>query len=626
MTRPGATRIARALLAVFTSMAAIAAAAQDNSPAPPATAASAPDTSPATDPATAPANWQLEVLAPQPLRDLLLHYLDVARFQRDAGNESITRAELARLVAATPAQVRSLAETEGYFESEIKAQIEPGTPPVVRIEVRPGPRATVQRLRLEVQGEVQQRADAGDADARALLAELRANWSLPIGAPFRQSEWNAAKGSALARLRADAYPLAAWSGTSAQVDAAQNQVNVFAVADSGPRVYFGDLRIEGLSRYESAAVANLSPFGPGAPYSEKALLDFQERIGKAGLFDSVSVSVEPSAEQAAATPVLVRVRELPKQQATAGAGISADTGPRLTFEHLHRRPLGLDWQAKTKLELGRRKRALDLDLTSHPQPGLYRNLVSGSLAHEEAAGLAVDSQKFRVGRTQDTERIERLYYLEWQRAATDSTVVRDRSVAVTANYEWVWRQLDSNLLPTRGITASAKIGAGRSFMTVSDLDTGSGWFSRASGRLTGYLPLGASWYGQARVEAGEVFSRSDVSVPFTLLFRTGGDNSVRGYAYQALGPRVAGVAVGGRVLATGSVELARPFSLKAPEWWGAVFVDAGNAAADWKSFRPVLGYGIGARWRSPVGPLSLDLAYGQETRRLRLHFNVGIAF
>jgi len=40
---------------------------------------------------------------------------------------------------------------------------------------------------------------------------------------------------------------------------------------------------------------------------------------------------------------------------------------------------------------------------------------------------------------------------------------------------------------------------------------------------------------------------------------------------------------------------------------------------------PALGYGVGVRWRSPVGPLKLDLAYGQEVQRFRLHLSVGIA-
>jgi translocation and assembly module TamA len=63
-----------------------------------------------------------------------------------------------------------------------------------------------------------------------------------------------------------------------------------------------------------------------------------------------------------------------------------------------------------------------------------------------------------------------------------------------------------------------------------------------------------------------------------------------------------------------------------PALWGAVFADAGDTGADWKALQPALGYGVGLRWRSPVGALRLDLAYGQRIRRVRLHFSVGITF
>ena len=75
-----------------------------------------------------------------------------------------------------------------------------------------------------------------------------------------------------------------------------------------------------------------------------------------------------------------------------------------------------------------------------------------------------------------------------------------------------------------------------------------------------------------------------------------------------------------------SVEAARPLRASNPALQGAVFIDAGHAEASWNGFNPVLGYGVGLRWRSPVGALRLDLAYGQRDRRLRLHFSLGITY
>ena len=81
--------------------------------------------------------------------------------------------------------------------------------------------------------------------------------------------------------------------------------------------------------------------------------------------------------------------------------------------------------------------------------------------------------------------------------------------------------------------------------------------------------------------------------------------------------------VGGRTLATGTLEYTHWMF---DNWGGAVFADIGSAADNWKKFNPSLGYGAGARWRSPVGPLALDLARGHETGTLRLHFSIAVAF
>jgi translocation and assembly module TamA len=80
------------------------------------------------------------------------------------------------------------------------------------------------------------------------------------------------------------------------------------------------------------------------------------------------------------------------------------------------------------------------------------------------------------------------------------------------------------------------------------------------------------------------------------------------------------------MLWTGSAEIARPISAKRPAFWWAAFIDAGQAADRWSDLHPAVGYGVGLRWRSPVGPLRIDLAYGQEVHKTRVHMSVGVAF
>jgi translocation and assembly module TamA len=123
-----------------------------------------------------------------------------------------------------------------------------------------------------------------------------------------------------------------------------------------------------------------------------------------------------------------------------------------------------------------------------------------------------------------------------------------------------------------------------------------------------------------------VFVKNRISVPDTILFRAGGDGSVARLRLPTLGPTRNDAVVGGRVLATGSVELEHPLSNKLPGLLGAVFVDAGNAADHWRDLRPVFGYGVGVHYRSPIGPLRVDLAYGEDVKQFRLHISIGITF
>lgn len=577
--------------------------------------------------------YRVEVEAPDALRTLLLTHLDLARFQNVPEADRPTAAELARLAGAAPAQARGLLETEGYFNATVKVETSDvdSALPLVRVRVEPGPRVRVDTLSARATGPLHDAAAAGDGRAADQVDGLRRDFTLQPGEPFRQADWSSAKNAAIARLRADGYPAAAWERTAARIDAVENRASLDLLADSGPLFKFGPIEIDGLQRHDRAAVVRLANFAPGERYSEQLLLDYQDRLQKVGLFEGASVEVDPDPARAEAAPVRVRVKELPLQQATLGVGISANTGPRVTVEHWHRRPFGSDWIARNKLELGRDLRAWTGELISHPKEGLYRNLVSGGFERLRTDDEVRFAWSARLGRTQDTPRIERLYFGEVTHVRLDNPATgRSTSNAYTANYHWTYRELDSVILPTDGFSLALQGAVG---LAVANPEA-NGPFSRGWGRLTWYRPLGGSWYATLRTELGQVFARDSVGVPDTLLFRAGGDESVRGYAYRSLGPTATalrnGVGVStvtsGRVVFTGSVELARPISPKLPQFWWAAFVDAGNAANRWNELDPALGYGLGLRWRSPVGPLRLDVAYGEEVKRARLHLSVGIAF
>ncbi len=584
-------------------------------PALPETAASAP-----------PA---LTVQAPAPARALLAQHLNLARAAQLRADEALDEAELARLIASTPAQARELLQTEGWFEPEVSVSRQPGPAAGAAqwlVKVDPGPRTAVVSLQLEIDGALKAGLDAGEPAAKALRASLAAPPVVQPGAPFRNAEWAQTKLSLLERLRLAGYATATLTQSSADVDVAAHRAALHISLDSGPHFASGQLQIEGLQHHDLATVQHLAGFSPGTPLTDTLLLDYQDRLLKSGLFDTAVLSYDPDPAQADAATVHVKLGERALQQAQVGVGYSANTGPRVSLEHTHRRPLGYPLVVHNKAEWGRDSQTFSGDITTHPGEGFYRNLAGVQIERVLSPTDAVLSQRLRLGRTTDTPRIERLYFVEALNSRRSDSVGVSSAQAISGNLNLVLRDLDSVLLPTRGISLSLQGGLGE----AASRSGRSGPFLRAYGRLTGYLPLGSQWHGQARIEVGQVYKQDAVQVPDALGFRAGGDDSVRGYAYRTLAPSLlrgsTTTTVSGEVLLTGSVELARPISADLPSVWGAVFIDAGRASARWADYSAAFGYGVGVRWRSPIGPLRADLAYGQELRRLRLHFSVGIAF
>ncbi|HET9977668.1 MAG TPA: BamA/TamA family outer membrane protein [Burkholderiaceae bacterium] len=570
--------------------------------------------------------------ATEPQRRLLATYLDIARLGQLAPGEAIDEPELRRLVAATPAQARELLATLGLVAAEVTAERVPdAVPPRVVVRVQAGGQTRVQAVALDLRGPLADAAARGDADARATIAAWRQAWPLSEREAFTNGAWRDAKNGALARLRAAGYAQATWVSTDAEIDADRGSARLALEADSGPLFRVGEIRIEGLERQHENSVRRLADFSTGAPATEARLLDYQERLQRSGLFEGVSVTLDTEGGRtlngAISAPVTVRVRELPLQQATVGIGISANVGPRITAEHLHRRAFGLRATARNKLEWGRTRQAWEGELSSHTLPGLYRNLVGGAAERIVSDTDVVRSRRVRLGRSYDTARIERLWFVEGEGVRVEprvAGVTTQRTTALTLNFHGAWRDVDSIVLPTDGTSVAVQTAVGR--VHDATVATGSGAFSRLHLRGHWWSRLGRDWYLQARAEAGQVFAADAVGVPETQRFRAGGDDSVRGYAYRSLAPRVNGVDVGGRVVGTASIELAHPVAPSLPSVWWAVFADAGTAAAGWSDYKPVWGAGVGVRWRSPVGPLRADVAYGEAVKQWRMHLSVGIAF
>lgn len=592
--------------------------------------AQTPIASPAPTPATSQIlAFDIEIQAPPAVQDYLQRHIELQRYRELS---DLDANELARLLTAAERNLQDLLGTLGYFSSEIQIAVRdtPLNAKALRrvvITVDPGEPVKISDVTIEFSGPMAQ-----DDAARDQREAIRATWALGLGMPFTQANWDAAKTQALRLLTAQRYPLGQIRSSRADIDPDTKAARLLVTLDSGPDYRLGAVQVSGMERYDTQLVTRLARLTPGAEYNQRQLLEAQQRLSDSGFFDSVFVSLDTTGNPTAA-PVLVQLREAKLQKIVLGVGASTDAGMRLSMEHTHNKIPGIGWRAASKLSLDRETRSLGTELTAPPDDSGWR-WVTSALFKSEASGTSeVNSQRYRGGRTQAGERIDRNYYLQYDRARVADGGPSIYADAVSANYAWTLRNFDSLPFPFSGYGLGAELGGGVT------LGSNKQPYLRAQARWLGLWPLGGEQAGTRasmrsgrvalRAEGGVVLARPGADLPSTQLFLTGGDTSVRGYAYRSIGnQRASGEIAAGRYLAVGSVEWQRPivFNDKLTDWESAVFLDAGAVADKPSVLRAKVGVGAGVRWKSPVGPLQIDLAYGVATRQLRLHLSVGFTF
>ncbi len=560
-------------------------------------------------PVAAQDSFEVRLEAPDDVRAVLEQH--VRLLKRD--NQALPPQQADR-VAMTRRARREIAEllaTEGYFSPRVRFDRE--DPANWVLEVEPGPRTEIEAVDISFTGDLAVSGEGG----QAYLELLRASWGLPVGQPFRQSAWDGAKTALLDAVSARRYAAARIAESRAEIDPETARARLRVRIDSGPAFYLGELEVEGLEYLPADLVARYSQLRPGSPYDREALLAFQTDLQNTPHFGSVIVDIERDPTLAAAVPVRVQVTEALPRYAGVGAGYSTNTGARVEFSYRDSNLRKRGWEFSTGLRLEQRRQALYADVFLPPR-GRNRDSFGALVERSDLEGLKIDSQA--VGATRTTLRgdIETQLALRLQHEKIEPAGGEARSSnTLTANWTWIKRAVNDLLDPTDGYLLEFQLGGGPK-IALAEQD-----FLRLYSRFVRYQPVGGTDVFILRGEAGATLAETRQGIPQDFLFRTGGAQSVRGYDYQSLGVQEGNATVGGRYLATASAEYVRWFQ---PQWGAAFFVDAGDAADTRDDFDLRVGYGLGARWRSPAGPLAIDLAWGHQERRLRLHFGVAIAF
>lgn len=585
--------------------------------------ASAPESGPG---ATA---FDITVRAPDGVRDLIEKHIELQRYRAVT---DLDDNELARLLVLADRNVRELLGTLGYFEPDVSITQETNTGRRnLVVSITPGTPTSINAVAIDFSGDI---ATSPDADAAAQQDNIRRSWQLPAGQNFTQNTWDSAKTQALRSLTVRRYPAGRLADSLADIDAPNATANLSLRLDSGPLYRLGALKITGVARYDPVLVPRLARLNPGDVYDQKALTDAQQRLTASGYFESAYVFLDPDGDPAAA-PVEVQVREAQLQKIILGVGLTTDSGPRASVEYTHHRVPGIGWRAVTKLQVEKKAPFAQTEWTSIPDIGNWRWSALARAERLNDDNLTTQATKLRFGRIQMGDRIDRAIYTQYDRARVQGAGTQANAAAqagdgsaLSANYVWTGRYFNGLPFPSQGYGLGFELGGGTTLASSNSSNNQRHPYARLVGRWLGIAPLTRGRIAM-RAEAGAVLAKNPDGIPGTQLFRTGGDSTVRGYGFRDIGVKLPnGVTGPGRYLAVGSVEWQRPLLRNGlpSEFENTFFVDAGAVSDAAKDLRAAVGVGTGLRWRSPVGPLQVDVAYGVKVRQLRLHVSVGFVF
>jgi translocation and assembly module TamA len=204
-------------------------------------------------------------------------------------------------------------------------------------------------------------------------------------------------------------------------------------------------------------------------------------------------------------------------------------------------------------------------------------------------------------------------------ALIEDFVVADtesRSRLLTPGIGWFKVDADNSLRPRRGYRLDLKLRGASDTLgsdaTFAQAEASAKWITSFANntRFLTRVRLGFTWHDEFEV------------LPPSVRFFAGGDNSIRGFEFESLGPvDEDGAVIGGDRLAVASIEYEIPFSAS---WSSAMFVDSGNAFTG-TDFEARTGAGFGVRWQSPLGPIRFDIAWpvNDVEKDPRLHVSLG---
>jgi len=481
----------------------------------------------------------------------------------------------------------------------------------VSIRVEPGDPVRIRGFDVGVDG-----AGAGDGTVRAALDAFAPK----AGAVLDHTLYESSKSQVSRALAAHGYFDADFSSHRVEVTRAEHAADIDLRWTSGERYALGDATFSQAPKkiIRDKLLHKLVRWTPGDAYDEAELDRLRRSLVALDYFGLVDVSSKPGDAKDMRVPVQVDLTPAPRSIYTAGLSYGTASGPgvRLGIERRYLNSRG--HKALAQVDYARDRKTLTLQYRV-PAFAWLDGWYTASLQAADVQDDYVDSRRVefvasRSGQFNDYLNLVAAMHVLRERWAYN--LVDDDGTAAAPEIHYAsfvfpslsaeYIDVDNRLAPRRGAGATLMLRGGRG----------------GSGYDTSFLQMDAtaSWFHGfdadsrliVRGELGHTFSGELLDLPPSLRFYAGGDRSVRGYGWHEIGPRVETghgfYYTGASNVVTASVEYERYF--KGP-WGAAVFVDSGSAF-DGTSPDMHTGVGIGLRWRSPVGPVRIDIARGLD--------------
>jgi translocation and assembly module TamA len=551
------------------------------------------------------------------LRDNIHAFLSITELEPDASLLGFGSGEMAqhderevrRLHRRAAAEIRRALQPFGYYRPHIDTSLTFADGRwLAEYDIDPGPPVIVRGLDIRVTGPA-----SDEAALRHALDEIR----LEKGQRLEHQVYETTKKNLIDTAFANGYIDARFQRAEMRVSVSRQRADIVLLLDSGPQYLFGPIEIE-QAILDPDFVARYVDVQPGTPFDARKLLDLQLALSDSGYFGHVEVRIDRDRAEDYRIPITVQTEPAKPRRYGIGGGYGTDTGPRVSLAAEFRRINRRGHSILAEVRASQIKNTLGLHYRIPIKNVATDKLVFSGTRESGQVSDDGDTDRTVLGVSENTRwrTYHRRLYLNFQRESFDIGEDDDNVTYLIPGASLSRLKSDNVLAPRRGYswTVDLRGSAGKWLSETS--------FARGEAAARMVLPVGERSRLLLRGQAGTAAVEDFSVLPTSERFFAGGDQSVRGYAYESIGPRDnSGDVVGGRHLMAGSVELDRLF---VGNFGAAIFVDSGDAfngnSPDFKT-----GAGVGFRWRSPVGMLRVDLAhpFNDSDDDLRLHISIG---